>query len=335
MSEKTRGNAIRTAIKNAAESGNRRMIREEDFVEAGGTFGDFADYDRIMTTIEDLGREWCKLKFNENDGQHDERISEIESVIIDHEKTIFKWLRTEETKAFFHASPGDGAYIASLTDSFMAVKNNVGNEQGFTAPKSHAPVKHSVFRKALENHFGTKVLALGTISPEHAEYLREERKILSAVKRAKKQKEEQETILAGYKKELAKATSEDVKGFIEGKIKAVNKLLDDADNAITKAERKLVKLQQDYPDELMHEDTLVEIREAAKKAKEEREARKNAKEQDKQAELLAASRKLAVSRLSKDQMIAEIVAAGIEVPEKADKKTLKPLVKQAREAVAA
>lgn len=129
-------------FKIAGEAGNRRMIRVEDFIAVGGGVDDFVRYDHTMTTLENNARLWCNAFFSARTEKTGETLKKLEDAMFSQIKTIYSYLKTEETKHYFFCDKREAQYIASLADKLMAVKNNLKGEEGFTSPK-HIALQHT------------------------------------------------------------------------------------------------------------------------------------------------------------------------------------------------
>lgn len=325
--------AFRAMITEAAESGNRRMLKQDNLTEHGGTAEWWNEYDSAMNDLEAWSRKMCEYMFNEVGGENfdvaiveqDKFLSECNDALIAIEKRIFFLLRTEETKAFWHVTDYDGAYIASMADDFQN-KRNV--ERGETINKVHAPATHATFRKRFETHLGTKVLQESVMSGDRAEFLRQERKLMSQISRAKAEREELEERLSPLAADLADPKFDGAQKYIQRMIDRIKVDIAECDKREKGAQDKLNRLRKEHPDGTAHEQSLAEIAEQARTVKGKQE--KESKEKE-----LRILRAMKVSKMTKDQMIRELTLAEGEFDETGlTKPELKELIKDSRALVA-
>lgn len=188
------GNAIRAALAEKAENGNRSYVKREDVVSVHkGKDTQWEAYNASLIKFETLARGFVERYYNVLKGtqaelderamKRDEVLAKINSDIIDEKKALLKWIDPDKKH---RCAACDGYVIGEMAHDIIMKRNNVDGEEKFKSRVVHGVKTRAEFRRKLEQYFGIIITGEDVIDPERTHYLRKERSYLSAINSAKK-----------------------------------------------------------------------------------------------------------------------------------------------------
>lgn len=261
---------VREALLEKAANGNTSYIRKKDILNHNGFETSWDWYDRTMCKFESEARKYVKRLFDilAIDGgtvedaikRRDDELDAICSDLIELKKEMLEVIDPDHRH---HCSSHDGDVIGMFAHGTQATANNVSGDKGFESTVQDTFASRAKFRHALEGYFGRIILNAGMMTPERATFLREERKLIGAVRSGKKNIEEIESEISGIKSAKAKAPGGAV--YFDEVLKGLRARLEGAKNSLKTAESNLQEFYKANPEGLAYEPSIQEVMEGEKK----------------------------------------------------------------------
>lgn len=274
------GRAIRLALAEKAENGNRSFVKRDDVKAHGGLDTQWTEYNDTLIKMEAEARKFVLHYYGVLEGkdpasldakaiERDAELNRINDKLISLKKDLLKWVDPEQKH---RCSFCDGIIIGEMAHDILAQKNNTEGEREFKSRSSHSYASRAVFRHKLEAYLGILITGADVIEPEKANYLRVERKLLGKINAAKRKEQEARDKRAqfvafaaeyGIDEKAQKARLTELDTNIDGLVSAVKK-----------AETEFNKFRADHRNKKLAEDSIEVILGEQKKEEIKAEATK-------------------------------------------------------------
>lgn len=253
------GRAIRTALMQKAENGNTSYIKWEDVKACQGNRQVWNEWNDTLIKMEQLAREFVfyyysvlkgssAAKLDEEKVKRDEKLTALNDAIIKEKKELLKWVDPEQKHRCAFC---DGIVIGEYAHSVIRRKNNVSGERGFKSRASHTYAERRTFRKRLEFYLAQVIEGADIIDPEHAHYLRVEKKLLGKINSAKSAQEQLRQKREGMVSNAAMfGTPEEI---LAKALEPIDEDIKAKDEAISEAESVLAEFRKSHRDRVLTE----------------------------------------------------------------------------------
>lgn len=225
-------NEMRPALVKAHEMGNRKLINAELCAALGVSQAHFAMYDAGMTNLFKAVSEYVRL-YNAP-RETDTEVKAAREKIFPLWKAVLACGEPDKFSNELRVDAADVEHLAEWATRAIDSQNDLsfGGDENFVSSKVYAVSREKQFRKCVEINLGIRIAGLEVLTDEKRDFLGNERKLCSKIKKGNARITEHESRIAAIQLKAKKYKSAEAKAEAASEIELLTKAVEDIKTSI-------------------------------------------------------------------------------------------------------